>query len=103
MELQYICGYLSRTDNRIIERKYHDPGSMLEDGKVLIIYGARQVEKSFVIHSLGGFSRNLRKEITSKRKYYFLDVGDQSNQQTLSQKSTGAQSAESWKVRHCLE
>lgn len=32
-------------------------------------------EKSFVIHSLGGFSRNLRKEITSKRKYYFLDVG----------------------------
>ncbi len=33
------------------------------------------LEKSFVIRSLGGFSRNLRKEITSKRKYYFLDVG----------------------------
>ncbi|NOQ22076.1 MAG: AAA family ATPase [Candidatus Aegiribacteria sp.] len=33
------------------------------------------LEKSFVIHSLGGFSRNLRKEVTSKRKYYFLDVG----------------------------
>jgi len=28
-----------------------------------------------VIHRLGGFSRNLRKEVTSKSKYYFLDNG----------------------------
>lgn len=33
------------------------------------------LEKSFVIKRLGGFSRNLRNEITSKSKYYFLDNG----------------------------
>ena len=32
-------------------------------------------EKSFVIFNLRGFSRNRRKEITSKSKYYFLDNG----------------------------
>jgi hypothetical protein len=33
------------------------------------------LEKSFVLTSLGGFSRNLRNEITSKKKYYFQDIG----------------------------
>jgi predicted AAA+ superfamily ATPase len=33
------------------------------------------LEKSFVIYRLGGFSRNLRKEITQKSKYYFFDNG----------------------------
>lgn len=33
------------------------------------------LEKAFVIKSLGGFSRNLRSEITQKQKYYFLDNG----------------------------
>lgn len=33
------------------------------------------LEKSFVICKLGGFSRNLRNEITSKHKYYFFDIG----------------------------
>jgi predicted AAA+ superfamily ATPase len=33
------------------------------------------LEKSFVITKLGGFSRNLRSEITSKQKYFFLDNG----------------------------
>jgi predicted AAA+ superfamily ATPase len=33
------------------------------------------LEKSFVITRLNGFSRNLRKEVTSKSKYYFLDTG----------------------------
>ena len=32
-------------------------------------------EKSFVIYNLRGFSRNLRKEITRKSKYYFIDNG----------------------------
>jgi len=32
-------------------------------------------EKSFVIFSLSGFSRNLRKEINKMSKYYFYDVG----------------------------
>ncbi|MFH1635630.1 MAG: ATP-binding protein [Chloroflexota bacterium] len=33
------------------------------------------LEQAFVIIRLGGFSRNLRKEITSKAKYYFYDTG----------------------------
>ena len=33
------------------------------------------LEKTFVIFSLGGFSRNLRKEVTKMSKYYFVDVG----------------------------
>lgn len=32
-------------------------------------------EKSFVLFNLRGFSRNLRKEITKKSKYYFYDTG----------------------------
>ena len=33
------------------------------------------LEKSFVIFELGGFSRNLRKEVYKSRKYYFYDLG----------------------------
>jgi hypothetical protein len=33
------------------------------------------LEKAFVIFSLRGFSRNLRKEIFKKSKYYFYDTG----------------------------
>lgn len=33
------------------------------------------LEKAFVIIRLGGFSRNLRNEVTGKAKYYFLDNG----------------------------
>ncbi len=33
------------------------------------------LEKSFVIFSLGGFSRNLRKEVTKMSKYFFFDTG----------------------------
>ncbi len=33
------------------------------------------LEKGFVIYRLNGFSRNPRKEITKKSKYYFLDNG----------------------------
>jgi predicted AAA+ superfamily ATPase len=33
------------------------------------------LEKAFVILRLNGFSRNLRQEVTSKAKYYFLDTG----------------------------
>lgn len=33
------------------------------------------LEKAFVIIRLSGFSRNLRKEVTSKAKYYFYDPG----------------------------
>ena len=33
------------------------------------------LEKAFVLIRVGGFSRNLRNEVTSKAKYYFLDNG----------------------------
>lgn len=33
------------------------------------------LEKAFVIIRVGGFSRNLRKEVTGKAKYYFFDNG----------------------------
>ncbi len=33
------------------------------------------LEKAFVVVRLGGLSRNLRKEVTSRAKYYFLDNG----------------------------
>lgn len=33
------------------------------------------LEKSFIIFNLRGYSRNLRKEITKKSKYYFFDNG----------------------------
>lgn len=33
------------------------------------------LEQSFVIYRLTGFSRNLRKEVVKKNKYYFYDVG----------------------------
>lgn len=33
------------------------------------------LEKSFVLYNLRGFSRNLRKEVTKKSKYYFYDTG----------------------------
>ncbi|MBU1121217.1 MAG: ATP-binding protein [Candidatus Omnitrophota bacterium] len=33
------------------------------------------LEKSFIIFNLRGFSRNLRKEVTKKSKYYFYDNG----------------------------
>lgn len=33
------------------------------------------LEKGFVIKRLIGYSRNLRNEVTSKAKYYFLDIG----------------------------
>lgn len=33
------------------------------------------LEKSFILYNLRGFSKNLRKEITKKSKYYFYDNG----------------------------
>lgn len=44
------------------------------DHKTVIHY-LELLEKSFVIFRLGGFSRNLRKEISKMGKYYFYDLG----------------------------
>lgn len=44
------------------------------DGKTVARY-LDILEKAFILYNLRGFSRNLRKEITKKSKYYFYDVG----------------------------
>lgn len=44
------------------------------DAKTIISY-LDLLEKSFVIFSLYGFSRNLRSEINKMNKYYFYDIG----------------------------
>jgi uncharacterized protein len=33
------------------------------------------LEKSFIIKKIGGFSKNLRKEVTKSNRYYFMDNG----------------------------
>ena len=33
------------------------------------------LEKAFIIIRIGGYSRNLRKEITANSRYYFIDIG----------------------------
>lgn len=33
------------------------------------------LQKSFVLHRIGGFSRNLRKEVSKSHRWYFLDNG----------------------------
>ncbi|HEY9594333.1 MAG TPA: DUF4143 domain-containing protein [Spirochaetia bacterium] len=55
--------------------KLNELGTQLHmDGKTVSRY-LDLLEKSFVIYSLRGYSRNLRKEITKKAKYYFYDTG----------------------------
>lgn len=47
----------------------------LQINRETILHYIDLLEKSFVIFSLGPFSRNLRNEITSKNKIYFYDLG----------------------------
>ncbi len=47
----------------------------LEVSKQVIKRYLYLLEKSFVIVGLGGFSRNLRREVTKMKKYYFVDLG----------------------------
>lgn len=66
---------------RLLAFQLGDEISYLELGQQLMIDAktvARYLdllEKSFVIYKLRGFSRNLRKEMTKKSKYYFYDNG----------------------------
>src|SRR3990167_2409506 len=50
-------------------------GSSLGMGKDTISRYIDFLEKSYVIFSLGGFNRNLRKEVTKMDKIYFYDLG----------------------------
>ncbi|MDP8212649.1 MAG: ATP-binding protein [Candidatus Zapsychrus exili] len=50
-------------------------GSQLTMSKNTVSRYLDLLEKSFVIFRIGGFSRNLRKEIAKISRYYFYDVG----------------------------
>lgn len=52
-----------------------DLGAQLGMSKSTVERYLELLEKSYVIHSRHGFSRNLRKEITKSRRYYFYDNG----------------------------
>ncbi len=57
------------------EVSYTELGTQLGMSKNTIEKYLELLEKAFVIFKLGGFSRNLRKEISKSSRYYFLDVG----------------------------
>lgn len=50
-------------------------GSSLEIDKKTVVRYLDLLEQAFVIYKVRGFSRNLRKEISKKAKYYFYDNG----------------------------
>lgn len=54
---------------------YDELGSQLGMSKNTVERYLDLLQKSFVIYRLGGFSRNLRKEITRSPRYYFYDNG----------------------------
>lgn len=54
---------------------FHELGKQLEMSTETVQRYVDLLQKSFVIFELPGFSRNLRKEITKSRKFYFYDVG----------------------------
>lgn len=53
----------------------HELAVTLQVNRDTIINYIDLLEKSFVIFRLSGFSRNLRKEVTSMDKIYFFDLG----------------------------
>jgi len=57
------------------EVSLNELASSLEIDKNTVARYIDLLEKSFVIFSLGGFSRNLRKEVYKSQKYYFYDLG----------------------------
>ena len=50
-------------------------GNALDMSKNTVARYLDLLEKSFVLINVGGFSRNLRKEITKTSRYYFYDLG----------------------------
>jgi uncharacterized protein len=57
------------------EVSYNELGQQLGLDTATIIRYIDLLEKTFVLQTVGGFSRNLRKEISKKQKIYFLDLG----------------------------
>ena len=56
------------------EVSLNELGNSLDIDKNTVARYIELLEKSFVIFTLGGFSRNLRKEVSKSRKYYFYDL-----------------------------
>jgi hypothetical protein len=50
-------------------------GSQLQMSKETVASYVDRLEQSFVVFRLGGFSRNLRKEVSKQDKVYFWDLG----------------------------
>lgn len=57
------------------EVSYTELGANLGMSKNTVDHYLDLLEKAFVIQKLGGFSRNLRNEITKNSRYYFIDNG----------------------------
>lgn len=57
------------------EVSLNELGNALQLSKNTIARYIDLLEKSFIIKKIGGFSRNLRKEITKTSRYYFYDNG----------------------------
>lgn len=57
------------------EVSYTELGASLGMSKNTVDHYLDLLEKAFVIQKLGGFSRNLRNEITKNSRYYFIDNG----------------------------
>lgn len=57
------------------EVSHNELGTQLGMSKNTVQRYLDLLEKAFVIYSLSGFSRNLRKEVTKNNRYYFYDNG----------------------------
>jgi len=57
------------------EVSYNELGSQLSMSKNTVEKYLDLLSKVFILHSLNGFSRNLRKEIAKGKKWYFYDNG----------------------------
>lgn len=57
------------------EVSYQELGNQLSMSKNTVERYLDLLSKVFVLHRLGGFSRNLRKEVTKSNKWYFYDNG----------------------------
>lgn len=57
------------------EVSLNELGNALEMSKQTVNRYLDLLEKAFIIKKIGGFSRNLRKEVTKTNRYYFFDNG----------------------------
>lgn len=57
------------------EVSYTELGTNLGMSKNTVDHYLDLLEKAFVVQKLGGFSRNLRNEVTKNSRYYFIDNG----------------------------